>query len=334
MTQPTGRPRPSTYDKHPEDVWQAVRRDFMDGMTIPRAAERHRVGLAAAYWRSRKHGWVEDRDDARLKAARLAAEGASTHTAVAPAAAQTPDAAARAAFAESARALAEGRPAEAQTWARLARQMSDLTLPGGEDDEDDPRADAGEDDPANRHRRFVPGQPTAFDQITAIAERRLDMLFRELWLGGRWDERLGRPAYCIDRDGRIVETWKVEDAWFAGQSPPRDRMDAALPPAASLTPPPLAWILEVWLPDWNARHPDTPSTPSEAMMIHRLYTRDPRLEWGYNSDRVMLAKCLWEEEQRRQDLPLPPPAPPAWADKTERDLAAWRARVKAMGWDV
>lgn len=315
MTEPKHRPRPTTYAKHPAHVWEAVRADFIAGQTLPRCAERHGVSLDAAYWRSRHHGWLADKQAADLEAARRAGDQADTVRArQTPPQPKTPDDAARAAFEQSAQALAEGRPGEAQVWARLARSLGTVKLAG------DQGAEADDADTAGL-TQFTPGQPTPFDKLTWIAERRLDMLALDFWLGGPWNTKWNRPAFCIDRDGRIVRTSTVEDAWFdrpqGDDTSHRVFYDETIPKCREIPPPHLGWIMEVWLPDWNARHADAPCTEAEAVMIHQLYTRDPRMECGYDDPRVVVARAKWEAEQTAAGLPLPELKPP-WAGNVER----------------
>lgn len=327
MTEPRCRPRPTTYAKHPDHVWQAVRADYLAGHPLAQCAERHGVGYDAAYWRSRHHGWRED-FQARQRATYAAASAiidqrleAGREPDPPPTQPQTPDEAARAAFAQSAQALAEGRPGEAQVWARLAKSMSGMRLPGDGDSAggtgDDPASDDGET-PAH-YRTFRSGVATVWDNLTLMAERRLDMLLRDFWTGGPWDSRWNKPSYAIDRDGRIVRTWEVEGSWFDGFADDAERrawMNAPLP-ISDIAPPPLGWILDVWLPHWNQHHPEKPCTEVEATMIHQLYTRDPRLEWGYVDPRVQVARAKWEAEQREKGLPLPVIKAP-WSGNEER----------------
>jgi hypothetical protein len=330
MTEPTNRPRPATYAKHPPEVWQAIRADYMAGQSVAWCAERHGVGYAIIDWRSRKHGWRTERGaaiSARFLAAAETAKQIVAARAAEPAPAQprTPDEAARAAFAQSAQALTEGRPGEAQTWARLARSMSGMRLPGegapdaGDNRDGDPASpDEPWSDPSQRP--FRPGIATTWDKLTQIAEKRLDMMFRDFWTGGPWDSRWNKPAYCMDRDGRIVATHTVPDSWFDGFADDAERrkwMHTPLPPVSDIPPPPLGWILNVWLPDWNECHPDDPVTEVHAAMIHRLYTRDPRLEWAYVDPQVQLARAKWEAEQTEKGLPLPVIKAP-WMDNDER----------------
>lgn len=132
MTERTDRPRPRTYEKHSPAVWEAIRRGYVDGYSVPQLAERFGVNAAAISWRSREHGWREERAAAEAEARDLSFELIPPRGA--PGAASDPDApstyspkeAARAAFARSTRALQEGRPDEAQRWARLANQLNRL----------------------------------------------------------------------------------------------------------------------------------------------------------------------------------------------------------------
>lgn len=332
MTEPKYRPRPTTYAKHPPEVWQAVRADYLAGHPLALCAERHGVGYDAAYWRSRKHGWREDlqaANRAKYAAAAVIADQLLEDRRAEPPQAQTPEEAARAAFAQSAQALAQGRPGEAQVWARLAKSMSGMRLPGdgeGGDNDDPPARDDPYDDTA-QYRSFRPGIATAWDNLTLMAERRLDMLFRDFWTGGAWDSRWNKPAYCIDQQGCIRRTRDMPDSWFEGFADDAERrawMNTPLP-ISEIAPPPLGWILNIWLPHWNEHHPDKPCTEVEAAMVHQLYTRDPRLEWGYNDPKVQLAKAKWEAEQREKGLPLPVIKAP-WTDGDERRRKAREGR--------
>lgn len=328
MTEPNCRPRPTTYAKHPPQVWEAIRADYLAGKSVAWCAERHGVGYAIIDWRCRKHGWRAERQAIQREEGRVAREKSrqidDAPREAATATAQTPEEAARAAFAQSAQALAEGRPGEAQVWAKLARSMSGMRLPGGDGGGgDDARtaADDDDDDPHDtaQYSRFRPGVPTAWDKLTQIAEKRLDMLFHDFWTGGRWDNRWDKPSYCIDQHGCIRRTWEMPDSWFEGFADDAERRawtNATLP-VSEIPPPPLGWILNVWMPFWNANHPDDPCTEVEATMIHQLYTRDPRLEWGYVDPQVQVARAKWEEEQREKGLPLPVIKAP-WTDNDER----------------
>lgn len=331
MTEPKYRPRPTTYAKHPPEVWEAVRADYLAGHPLALCAERHGVGYDAAYWRSRHHGWraeLQAANRARYMAASAmvdqvvaARRGAEPLPQTQPQA-QTPEEAARAAFAQSVQALAEGRPGEAQVWARLAKSMSGMRLPGEGDATNGDDPPTPDDDPydTSEYRSFRPGIATAFDKLNQIAEKRLDQLVHDFWTGGRWDSRWSRPSYCIDQHGCIRRTWEMPDSWFDGHASEEERtawFDIELPPTSEIPAPPLQWIIEVWLPHWNQHHPDDPCDEAEAALVHALYTRDPRLEWGYTGPHVQLARVKWEEEQRAKGLPLPVIKAP-WTDNDER----------------
>jgi transposase-like protein len=90
MTERTDRPRPRTYEKHPESVWQAIRRGYVDGYSVPQLAERFGVNAAAISWRSREHGWREERAAAEAEARDLSFELIPPRGA--PGAASDPDA--------------------------------------------------------------------------------------------------------------------------------------------------------------------------------------------------------------------------------------------------
>lgn len=417
MTERTGRPRPRTYEKHPATVWEAIRRGYVDGDTVPRLAEQFGVNPAIIYWRSRAHGWREQRDAAEAEARELSwtvipplGEPGRPPDPDAPPPASPADAA-RDAFSRSARALQEGRPDEAQRWARLAAQMSrlqpaapadpaqspapsraqapgpslterypipaeletamapyveggakhraqvyasarakqadpgfyseDLTpdeaamlggehfVPGG----NAPTDPAHVDDGLDLFRYYQPGKGTQWEKLTALAEKRLDMLVRDMWTGGRWDDALGLPDYVFDpRVGRIARTADLPEAGelFA---PPGDieevraRFDRPMPPVAALAAPPLRWIIEMWLPWWNDEHPDDPVTPLQALTIHQLWTRDPRLEAEVIPEEQFHARILWEERWAKDGVePVRPKHPWTEADEARE---AERARVWA-----
>jgi len=382
--------------------------------TKPRLAEKFGVNTAIIYWRSREHGWREERDAAEACARELS--WAVIPPLGEPGVAPDPDApppaspadAARIAFDRSARALQQGRPDEAQRWARLAAQMSrlqprdsapspapspagrpgpsltgrhpipaeletamapfveggaayraqvyasarakqadpgfyseDLTpdeaamlggehfVPGG----NAPTDPAHVDDGLDLFRYYQPGKGTQWEKLTALAEKRLDMLVRDMWTGGRWDDALGLPDYVFDpRVGRIARTADLPEAGelFA---PPGDieevraRFDRPMPPVADLPAPPLRWIIEVWLPWWNEEHPDDPVTPLQATTIHQLWTRDPRLEAELIPEEQVHARILWEERWARDGVaPVRPKAPWTEADEARE---AERERVWA-----
>ncbi len=415
MTEPTGRPRPRTYEKHSAAVWEAIRRGFVDGHSVPRLAEKFGVNTAIIYWRSREHGWREERDAAEACARELS--WAVIPPLGEPGVAPDPDApppaspadAARIAFDRSARALQQGQPDEAQRWARLAAQMSrlqprdsapspapspagrpgpsltgrhpipaeletamapfveggaayraqvyasakakqadpgfyseDLTpdeaamlggehfTPGGAGPTDPDHVDDGLD----FMRYYQPGKGTSWEKLTALAEKRLDMLVRDMWTGGRWDDALGLPDYVFDpRVGRIARTADLPEAGelFA---PPGDieevraRFDRPMPPVADLPAPPLRWIIEVWVPWWNDEHPDDPVTPLQALTIHQLWTRDPRLEAELIPEEQFHARILWEERWAKDGVePVRPKDPWTEADEARE---AERERVWAQ----
>ncbi len=404
MTERTGRPRPRTYKKHPPAVWEAIRRGYVDGYSVPQLAEKFGVNTAALYWRSREHGWREERDAAEACARELSFEVIPPPGPDAPPPASPADAA-RIAFDRSARALQEGRPDEAQRWARLAAQLSRLQpagpapspapsptgpslterypIPAGLEKSMAPFVEGGarhraevyasarakQDDPGHyfedltpdeaamlggEHfvpggnaptdpdhvddgldlfRYYQPGKGTQWEKLTALAEKRLDMLVRDMWTGRRWDDALGLPDYVFDpRVGRIARTVDLPegDDLFA---PPGDieevraRFDRPMPRVADLPAPPLRWIIEMWLPWWNDEHPDDPVTPLQALTIHQLWTRDPRLEAELIPEEQFHARILWEERWAKDGVePVRPKAP--W---TEADAAreAERARVWA-----
>ncbi len=410
MTERTGRPRPRTYEKHSAAVWEAIRRGFVDGHSASWLAERFGVNYSAISWRSREHGWREERDAAEACARELS--WAVIPPPGAPGEPPDPDApppaspadAARIAFDRSARALQEGRPDEARRWARLAAQMSrlqpegpvtapaprpgpslterhpipaeldkamapfveggaahraevyasarakradpgfyseDLTpdeaamlggerfVPGGNAPTDPDHVDDGLD----LFRYYRPGKGTQWEKLTALAEKRLDMLVRDMWTGGRWDDALGLPDYVFDpRVGRIARTADLPEAGelFA---PPGDieevraRFDRPMPPVADLPAPPLRWIIEMWLPWWNDEHPDDPCTPLQALTIHQLWTRDPRLEAELIPEEQFHARILWEERWAAEGVePVRPKAPWTEADEARE---AERERVWA-----
>jgi hypothetical protein len=160
------------------------------------------------------------------------------------------------------------------------------------------------------------------------------MLIRDRWMGCRWDDPLGRPDYVFDpRTVRIERTADLPDAGelFA---PPVDAevvradYDRPLPPVADLPAPPLRWIIEVWLPWWNDEHPDDPVTRRQAMTIHQLWTRDPRLEAELIPEEQFHARILWEERWVKDGVePVRPKSPWTEADEARE---AERARVWAQ----
>ncbi|MDP2259517.1 MAG: hypothetical protein Q8J89_07360 [Caulobacter sp.] len=429
MTERTGRPRPRTYDKHPAPVWEAIRRGYVGGETVPRLAERFGVKTAIIYWRSREHGWREERDAAQARARQRAwddvppwadlsmspsqwspppgwFDGATPPRPDRPPA--SPTDAARDAFSRSAQAMQQDRPDEAQRWARLATQMNrlapadpapspaptaardpgpslterypippglekamapfveggaayraqvyasarakqddpghyseDLTpdeaamlggehfVPGGNAPTDPDHVDDGLD----LFRYYRPGKGTSWEKLTALAEKRLDMLVRDMWTGGRWDDALGLPDYVFDpRVGRIARTADLPEAGelFA---PPGDveavraLFDRPMPPVADLPAPPLRWIIQKWLPSWNEEHPADPCTALQAMTIHQLWTRDPRLEAELIPEEQFHARILWEERWAKDGVePVRPKNPWTEADEARE---AERERVWA-----
>lgn len=337
MTERTHLPRPRIYRKHSPYVWDAVRRDYLAGYTISECAERHGVGSAIIYWRSREHGWREERD--AMEAARHGDLEAPTPTtgphyapggplsplppqrfasaspleplpprhpapvqeASEPPEPLAPDDAARQAFKRSARAMADGRPQEAQAWARLAKGLGGLRLDGEPADAADRAPGRGGGD-----RPFVPtykpGEPTPFDKLNAIAEKRLDQLLHFLW-HGNWDERAGLPVWGIDRDGQICRIADYPGAWLdIGARGDRPTFADVEPPfSCNLPVPSIVWLLDVWVPDWNARHPDDPCTPERAMMIHGTFTADPKSRANYDGPEITAAREAWDAARAAMD---------------------------------
>lgn len=406
MTEPTGRPRPTRYQKLPETVWETIRRHYIRGHAVPYLAERFGVGEAVIYWRARRHGWQEAREDvAAAVIDRAFTDEPPTPWSFAPREGEhrappeprelsvlpppppelaghrpveaadilpeTPAEAAEYAFRRASAAMAENSPAMAQSWMRLARQMqqvdddhardvaaapADLPVEWSQEkrnwvatnlsnqerehlaagfakardpgfypeDLTDAEAKAagrahfrpgGDPDPAPGHqddgldflRYYRPGKGTQWERVTAFCARRLDMLMRDWFLGG-WDPQVGRPAWVWNPQTRTIvhsSTLPEDSVWLtpdADELAMRERFDRPLPPVSTLRPPPLRWITDVWLPTWNEEHPDKPCTPLQAMTIHQLFTRDPRLEAVLIPEEQFHSRILWEEKWAREGV--------------------------------
>lgn len=110
------------YQRRRPEMWEAARAAFEAGSTAGEVCERFGLGRSQLYERARRENWV--RTD-QLEPADLLAELTDIGD---DGPLPGPDALARDAYRQAARAVALGRLAEARGWARLVRDFRTLAV--------------------------------------------------------------------------------------------------------------------------------------------------------------------------------------------------------------